>query len=395
MGIEKIRTKFENEIYHYPLKGLNKKELKVLAAFDECMELYGGRVRPAPGPASPEPFKTYMMKYECLNNKDNWQAFMTYKFFPIYRNRRGQIMVETFSNLTETRTKGWDDFWLDDIDLRGFREAFQRTLLAFNRVTNLSEKLKSYDRYIKAILLKHIGNTVVKKNLKPEKNQLGKKQVSVYSRYQDEFRETTMELPRLYGDIMSCHERCQGIIRDDHTNIPRGFFTQAILGDPIKAFLVAQNPGQPMKDHGEWQLYKGLLPDDAVNAHLGFGRSCFFGGQGKPFHKRLISWISDLLEIPQSEVFKSVVYSNVVKCTTPKNKAPHRTLVMKCARLHLQREIALWKPKVVIAQGTNARRCMQWCGIVHEFLPHPSHRKQADYHKQFFEKIKKTLMRKE
>jgi uracil-DNA glycosylase family 4 len=181
------------------------------------------------------------------------------------------------------------------------------------------------------------------------------------------------------------------IIREEHTNIPRGFFTQAQPGMFITLLIVAQNPGQPARC--ERRLYASQTPREAAKTHLGFAEGSFVHGNGKTFHKRLGCWLTDLLGVEISRVFQSVVYTNVVKCTPKRNAVPKSAVAETCAELHLKREISAWRPRLVVALGKGAHNLLNHCGVPHERLPHPSHRRGPEYHRQQLETLRLKLKR--
>lgn len=197
---------------------------------------------------------------------------------------------------------------------------------------------------------------------------------------------------KLYTSVVSCPLSCDGIIRDSDTYIPQGFFTMAKLGDEIRVLVVGQNPGQP---HSQTQtnLYSGCSPTQAAHEHLRFVEKCFFKGWGTRFHKRLLDWLCDLLQVPPDKVFHQVVYTNLVKCCTPENKIPSRDLVLTCYAQHLRREIDTWQPLVVVGLGTTTCAAVRRLGIEAHSLPHPSHRKHADYHRPYLEASRRALER--
>ena len=182
---------------------------------------------------------------------------------------------------------------------------------------------------------------------------------------------------------------CEGIIRDTDAYIPRGFYTQATPGDAISLMVIAQNPGRPM--HIQLEGYAGLTAEQAAERHFEFVEKCFLGVEGKPFHYRLLAWLCDLLGEPPGEVFNRVVYTNLVKCSTPENKMPKRPLIATCYAQHLQREIDLWRPAAIVGLGYATCEALRRLGIqIHE-LPHPSHREHAEFHRPYLERIRAAL----
>jgi hypothetical protein len=182
---------------------------------------------------------------------------------------------------------------------------------------------------------------------------------------------------------------CEGIIRDTNTYIPRGFYTQAKQGDPISVMAIAQNPGRPMFIQKEG--YKGLTPQQAAERHFRFVQMCFLGDQGKLFHNRLLDWLCDLLDEQPSTVFQKVVYTNLVKCSTPENKMPKRPVVAACYVQNLRAEIAYWNPTAIIGLGGRTWDALRSLGIPYHQMPHPSHREESDYHRPFLERVRTAL----
>jgi len=205
-----------------------------------------------------------------------------------------------------------------------------------------------------------------------------------------------MKTEEFYASIMQC-TNCSSpnVVRDNHTHLPQGFFTLAQPGDRIKVMAVAQNPGVlvPGGQLTATQLnrYKGLSPESAAKEHLKFVKQCFLGGAGTVFHSRLLDWLADLLSVPSADVFRQVVYTNLVKCATSANKPPSKKVCSDCHTLHFQREIKLWNPEVIV--GLGGWTCMQLSllGVPHLELPHPRHREHADYHRPYIDKIRMRL----
>jgi uracil-DNA glycosylase len=192
----------------------------------------------------------------------------------------------------------------------------------------------------------------------------------------------------LYSAVVGCPLFCAGIIRDLDTNIPRGFFTEANAGNRITLMVVGINPGQPMES--EKRIYNQSTDKDKANAHINFARKSY-SGEGKTFHRRLLAWLSEILEKKPEEVFREVVYTNLVKCTTPNNKMPSKDLSKTCFIQNLQKEILFWNPRVVVALGNTCDDMLSELGIDHMRLPHPSHREHALYHSLEAQRIKERL----
>ena len=122
---------------------------------------------------------------------------------------------------------------------------------------------------------------------------------------------------------------------------------------------------------------------------------------GRPFAytagKRLFSWFSDRLGIPEEEFRKNVYIAAVIRCFPGReekaggDRVPDALEIERCAA-HLDRELRLLKPELVIAVGTLASKQLlgiaelkHAVGRVHRLkragrafdvvvLPHPSGR---------------------
>ena len=140
----------------------------------------------------------------------------------------------------------------------------------------------------------------------------------------------------------------------------------------------------------EERIYNQPTDKDKANAHFSFARKAYTGA-GKTFHRRLIAWLSEILEKKPEVVFREVVYTNLVKCTTPNNKMPSKDLSKTCFIQNLQKEILFWSPRVVVALGNTCDDMLSELGIDHMRLPHPSHREHATYHFPEVQKIRERL----
>jgi len=198
-----------------------------------------------------------------------------------------------------------------------------------------------------------------------------------------------MSAKSLYVPIVSCPLNCHGIVRDAHTNIPRGFFTRAKEGGPIRLLVVALNPGQPWGE--QLNAYAELTDMQKVQRQLQLVDDAMHGPQRRTFHVRLILWLSKVLNVPEPEVFDHTIYSNIVKCTTPGNETPNRSMALTCANRHLVREIAFWKPEVTVGLGVPACRYLSDIGVAHESLPHPSNRESREYNAAAVERLRVKL----
>jgi uracil-DNA glycosylase len=115
---------------------------------------------------------------------------------------------------------------------------------------------------------------------------------------------------------------------------------------------------------------------------------CFSSAVGV-FHRRIIQWMSYLF--PGDKPLQNVAYTNMVKCTTTRNKVPSATVTATCVKAHLQREIDLWQPQLIAALGDATFLGLGKLGISAAYLPHPTHRKGNDYSVPFLQRLKERL----
>jgi DNA polymerase len=74
--------------------------------------------------------------------------------------------------------------------------------------------------------------------------------------------------------------------------------------------------------------------------------------QGRPFvgpAGQLLDRLLEAIDIPREEIYMT----NVVKCRPPGNRILRNTEIEAC-RLHLEREIALLQPKIIVCLGALA-----------------------------------------
>lgn len=198
----------------------------------------------------------------------------------------------------------------------------------------------------------------------------------------------------LYGQVMCCPLRCSDVVRDECTHVPRGFFTLAAPGDPVRLMVVALNPGQPSVAETDAYAVNSSVRDAAdsrVAAHLAHAKGAFLGAAGGTFHRRLVAWLAEALHTTAHDVFRHAVYTNLVKCTTRANAVPKPATRQACHAAHLSREIAAWRPSVVVALGRVVASELVRLGIDHAQLPHPSHREGADHHRPFVRALQERL----
>ncbi len=133
------------------------------------------------------------------------------------------------------------------------------------------------------------------------------------------------------------------------------------VSDPVNALkIIREDLGDckrcPLHKQGRKQIVFGAGNPDAELMFVGEGPGANEDKQGKPFvvqgqaGQRLDNMIKDI-----GITRKQVYIANVVMCRPPKNRKPKREECEKCLPF-LMRQIAVIKPKVIVALGAVAAK---------------------------------------
>ncbi len=169
-----------------------------------------------------------------------------------------------------------------------------------------------------------------------------------------------------YASVCDCpntEAQCPGVVNSRATGWPpRGFFTEAV-DTPVELLAVCKNPGHLLPD--EALVYQGLPGIEIARVHINYARSTFKGHndhlanarRSTTFHKNLVRYLAYFLDVPPEQVFRSVAYTNLVKCSSHGERDPLQPKTMtECFSRHFVREIAYFKPKVLLAFGREVER---------------------------------------
>ncbi len=169
----------------------------------------------------------------------------------------------------------------------------------------------------------------------------------------------------LYRQVTNCPNTCRdcpGINRSKF-NPPRGFFN-ATLSGRADVLVVGKNPGHAVPS--ETKRYKAATGKrNLTQLTQNFARDCFLApekieegkSQSLRFHRNLIACLTEILQMPTLKLFKKVAYTNLVKCSTTNEQGSLSSKLMReCGHRFLLKEIALIKPKVIIALGDEVDR---------------------------------------
>lgn len=167
------------------------------------------------------------------------------------------------------------------------------------------------------------------------------------------------ELIDLYANVTTCARQCNGVQNDQINGIMGRSFYCLDESAGIDILLVSKNPG--ISDPRENALYAPLGGRDRVSAHEDFVRSRFLGTNQiitSRYHANIISWVSVILDVPAEHdaVFSRTAMTALVKCHSANLKTDSLPDITKdtCAGTFLYREIALLKPKFLLALGGEA-----------------------------------------
>ena len=187
-------------------------------------------------------------------------------------------------------------------------------------------------------------------------------------------------------------------------SLPRGFFTEAAR--EVQILVVGKNPGHILA--AESALYRDLSAEKFVDAHMSFSREVFgknlsISGSDKKsitFHSNLIFYLSTILGANPEDVFKSVAYTNLVKCSTKDEQAKiKRETMSECFGKHLVHEIHYFRPKVLLALGReveaflNFSKSKQLHALDVVYVKHPSYHYRKDIRDKELSKIRSLVAR--
>ena len=133
------------------------------------------------------------------------------------------------------------------------------------------------------------------------------------------------------------------------------------VGDPAKALkLVREDLGDctrcPLHKQGRKQIVFGVGNPAAELMFVGEGPGADEDEQGEPFVGRAGQLLNNMIKAMGLQR-RQVYIANVVKCRPPGNRTPEREECETCSPF-LMRQIAVIKPKVVVALGAVAAKTL-------------------------------------
>jgi DNA polymerase len=152
------------------------------------------------------------------------------------------------------------------------------------------------------------------------------------------------------------------------------------VSDPVKALkIIREDLGDctrcPLHKQGRKQIVFGVGNPKAELMFVGEGPGADEDTQGEPFVGRAGQLLNNMIKAMGIER-EQVYIANIVKCRPPGNRQPEREECETCSPF-LMRQIAVVKPKVIVALGATAAKTllamnssmMQLRGRFYDFKP--------------------------
>ena len=133
------------------------------------------------------------------------------------------------------------------------------------------------------------------------------------------------------------------------------------IGDPVKALkVIREDLGDctrcVLHKQGRKQIVFGVGNPEAELMFVGEGPGADEDEQGEPFVGRAGQLLNNMIKA-MGIAREQVYIANIVKCRPPGNRTPEREECETCSPF-LMRQIAVIKPKVVVALGATAAKTL-------------------------------------
>ncbi|MFZ3266061.1 MAG: uracil-DNA glycosylase [Terriglobales bacterium] len=133
------------------------------------------------------------------------------------------------------------------------------------------------------------------------------------------------------------------------------------VGDPVKALkIIREDLGDctrcPLHKQGRKQIVFGVGNPAAELMFVGEGPGADEDEQGEPFVGRAGQLLNNMIKA-MGIAREQVYIANIVKCRPPGNRTPEREECETCSPF-LMRQIAVIKPKVIVALGATAAKTL-------------------------------------
>jgi uracil-DNA glycosylase family 4 len=198
----------------------------------------------------------------------------------------------------------------------------------------------------------------------------------------DEVATTILKHTLEVGEEMSPRKAAVPVAIHDEENVLQaiGLKPEQSVSDPVKALkIIREDLGDctrcVLHKQGRKQIVFGVGNPKAELMFVGEGPGADEDAQGEPFVGRAGQLLNNMIKAMGIER-EQVYIANIVKCRPPGNRTPEREECDTCSPF-LMRQIAVVKPKVVVALGAVAAKTllamsasmMQLRGRFYDFRP--------------------------
>jgi hypothetical protein len=169
---------------------------------------------------------------------------------------------------------------------------------------------------------------------------------------------------------------------------PRGW--AGLPGTTTDLVVVSLNPGTALPGELFEYASHGLIPEthstgvnsEQIIAVWAYGLRQFRSprrGQNWVFHRKAVALAHSLLclldghYVEKDSLWSRVWFTDVFKCSTGRESGPSISLpAERACRRHLERELSLLRPRLVVALGRRCSQALSRAGLPHVSFRHPS-----------------------
>jgi len=163
------------------------------------------------------------------------------------------------------------------------------------------------------------------------------------------------------GEEMSPRKAAAAAVPAETNTFEIALKPEQSVGDPVKALkIIREDLGDctrcPLHKQGRKQIVFGVGDPTADLMFVGEGPGADEDAKGEPFVGRAGQLLNNMIKAMGIER-EQVYIANIVKCRPPGNRQPEREECETCSPF-LMRQIAVVKPKVIVALGATAAKTL-------------------------------------
>ena len=163
------------------------------------------------------------------------------------------------------------------------------------------------------------------------------------------------------GEEMSPRKAAAAAVPAETNTFEIALMPEQSVGDPVKALkIIREDLGDctrcPLHKQGRKQIVFGVGDPTADLMFVGEGPGADEDAKGEPFVGRAGQLLNNMIKAMGIER-EQVYIANIVKCRPPGNRQPEREECETCSPF-LMRQIAVVKPKVIVALGATAAKTL-------------------------------------